>query len=202
MTTEMSQQTADYKNIRHYSGNNYGQRFKLESALRSGITLLEIIIALLIMTSVMIPISSLMGYGGSATKKDARRITAIQLLDKTMREILQTEFKLIPVGNDIKTPFGATHLGTVTSSAGVEYTVSLSSNYISPAVFSFQNIRVNLPDFKPEEPKDTDFTGAETISLANCVKSLIVTVSWVEQQSIPVQVSAISYSADFARRKS
>ena len=51
-----------------------------EKFLKRGITLIEIVMAMLIMASVMIPVASIMGYGGRATVKDARRIAAIQLL--------------------------------------------------------------------------------------------------------------------------
>lgn len=167
---------------------------------RCGVTLIEIIIALLIMTSVMIPVASIMGYGGSATMKDARRIAAIQLLDKTMRMLLQEEFGQIPVGNNIVVPFNSVVLGNVTAENGTAYTVVLDSEFVSPADFAFQSVNVNSPTFKTDEPVAADFLPAETLSLNNCVMRIRITVRWLEQQNLPVEVSAISFRADFTRR--
>lgn len=168
--------------------------------LKRGVTLIEIIIALLIMTSVMIPISSIMGYGGSATLKDARRIAAMQLLDKTMRVLLQEDFATIPVGNNLQASFGAVILGPVTAETGTTYSVILDSQFISPVNFAFQNVNVNSPAFKTDEPVAADFLTAENLSLTNCVMQVRITVRWMEQQNLPVEVSAISYRADFTRR--
>ncbi len=172
-------------------------RFKFT---KTGVTLVEIVIALLIMTSVMIPIASIMGYGGRATQKDARRIVAIQLLDRTMRNILQEDFGPIPIGNDIIAPFGAVVLGNITSEEGTIYSVILNSEFISPADFAFQGINVNSPTFKSDEPVAADFLAAEDLTLDNCIKQVRVTIRWMEQQNLPVEVSAISYRADFTRR--
>lgn len=165
-----------------------------------GVTLLEIMIALLIMTSAMIPIASLMGYGGRATSKDARRIVAIQTLDKTLRQLLNEPFTEIPVGSGIKKTFNKVELGTVKTQAGYEYDVEMSSRYISPVNFSYQNVKVNLPSFKPEAPLASDFAPVEILSLTNCVLELIVKVSWKEQQNLTVDVSAMTYRANYHRR--
>lgn len=165
-----------------------------------GTSLLEIVIALLIMTSAMIPIASLMGYGGRATSKDARRIVAIQTLEKTVRQLLQEPFTEIPLGKSVKASFNGVDLGKIVSPAGYEFEVELSSQYVSPVDFSFQNVKVNLPAFKPENPLPGDFSDPETISLANCVLELIVKVSWSEQKTLPVNISALTYRANFHRR--
>jgi len=166
----------------------------------AGVTLLEIMIALLIMASVMIPISSIMGYGGAATSKDARRIAAMQILDKTMRQILQEPYGIIPMGNGLQTSFGGVALGNVVSSNGTVYTVILNCEFESPAVFAYQGVKVNSPAFKTDDPESGDFLAAENLSLSDCVKSFQVIVRWTEQQTIPVEISAVSYRADFTRR--
>ncbi|MDD2997819.1 MAG: hypothetical protein PHV05_02085 [Candidatus Riflebacteria bacterium] len=166
----------------------------------SGVTLLELMLALLILSSAMIPIASLMGYGGRATSKDARRIVAIQTLEKTLRQLLQEPFDQIPVGNAVKTSFNGVDLGNITSSAGYSYEVELSSKYVSPVDFAFQNVKVNLPTFDPGAPQASDFADKESLSLANCVIELIVKVTWNEQKNLPVEVSAMTYRANFRRR--
>jgi len=166
----------------------------------NGVTLLEIMIALLIMTSAMIPIASLMGYGGRATSKDARRIVAIQTLDRTLRQLLNEPFTEIPVGNGIKKTFNKVELGTIKTQAGYEYDVELSSRYISPVTFSYQSVKVNLPSFKPDKPLASDFAPTETLSLTDCIIELVVKVSWKEQQTRTVDVSAMTYRANYHRR--
>lgn len=174
--------------------------FLIKPRRSSGVTLLEIMMALLIMTTAMIPIASLMGYGGRATSKDARRIVAIQTLEKTLRQLLNEPFAEIPVGNALKTSFNKVELGTIVASAGYQYDVELSSRYVSPVNFSYQNVKVNLPSFKPDDPKATDFAPPEALSLTNCILELTVKVSWKEQQTVTVDVAAMTYRADFHRR--
>ncbi|OGK06147.1 MAG: hypothetical protein A2W80_15425 [Candidatus Riflebacteria bacterium GWC2_50_8] len=171
-----------------------------EKFLKRGITLIEIVMAMLIMASVMIPVASIMGYGGRATVKDARRIAAIQLLEKTMRVLLQEDFAAIPTGNSLQASFGNVVLGNITSDAGTVYTVSLDSEFISPAKFAFNGVNVNSPTFKTDEPAAEDFMTSETLSLNNCVKQVRITVRWMEQQTTPVEIAVISYRADFTRR--
>ncbi len=173
-----------------------GREFKSDR----GVTLLEIMMALLIMASAMIPIASLMGYGGRATSKDARRIVAIQTLEKTLRQLLVEPFDQIPVGKAIKKKFNNVELGTVVTPAGYQYEVELDSDYVSPLNFSYQAVKVNLPSFKADNPKATDFAPAETLSLTDCVLELQVKVTWKEQQALDVFVSAMTYRANFHRR--
>ncbi len=135
----------------------------------SGVTLLEIMMSLLIMTSVMIPVASLMGYGGRATSKDARRIAALQILEKTLRQLLNEPFDQITIGAAIKKSFNKVELGTIIGPSGFSYEVQLASRFVSPVNFSYQNVKVNLPAFDPEKPKSTDFANPESLSLTNCV---------------------------------
>ena len=165
-----------------------------------GVTLMEIMLSLLIMAAAMIPISSLMGYGGRATSKDARRIVAIQTLERTLRQLLNEPFAEIPLGDAVKKSFNQVNLGTVTAPAGYQYEVELKSRYISPLNLSYQNVKVNLPAFKADNPQATDFAAAETLSLTNCVLELTVKVSWKEQQTLDVDVQALTYRANFQRR--
>ncbi len=176
------------------------EMFLSDSKRTSGVTLLEIMMALLIMTTAMIPIASLMGYGGRATSKDARRIVAIQTLEKTLKQLLNEPFAEIPIGDALKTTFNKVELGKIVTSAGYQYDVELKSRYVSPVNFSYQNVKVNLPSFKPDNPQATDFAPAETLSLTNCILELTVKVSWKEQQTLTVDVSAMTYRADFHRR--
>lgn len=113
-----------------------------ELKINRGVTLLEIMMALLIMSSAMIPIASLMGYGGRATSKDARRIVAIQTLEKTLRQLLVEPYDEIPTGKALKKKFNNVELGTIVTPAGYQYEVELDSSYVSPVNFSYQPVKV------------------------------------------------------------
>ncbi|MFZ5951398.1 MAG: type IV pilus modification PilV family protein [Candidatus Rifleibacteriota bacterium] len=167
-----------------------------------GTTLIEIMIALFILATAMIPIASIMGYGGRATSKDARRILAIQLLDKTLRQMLQTDYDKIPTGKNIQKGFEGIALGDVTSGQdqGYPFNISLDSEYVNPANFKYRGVDVNRPTFKADSPVGDDFLPEETLSLNNVVIRLTVTVTWNEQQNLPVSVSAMTFRADFQRR--
>lgn len=167
---------------------------------KSGTTLLEIMLALFIMAAAMIPIASVMGYGGRATSKDARRIAAIQLLDKTLRQLLQEPFDQIPVGNNIQAGFNSIKLGSVVSGQGATFTVILNSQYENPTDFSFCGIDVNGAAFNGNNPVVADFLPAENLSLNNVVLRLQILVQWTEQKTLPVSVSAITFRANFQRR--
>ncbi|GAB4278169.1 MAG: hypothetical protein Kow0029_21350 [Candidatus Rifleibacteriota bacterium] len=167
---------------------------------RKAVTLIEIMLALLIMAGAMIPIASLMGYGGKATSKDARRIAAIQILDKTLRQILQEPFADIPVGKNIQVPFKNVRLGAVKSEQGQNYTVILNSSFVNPTNFAYCGVNVNRPSFKGDNPVAADFLAAETLTLSDVVLRVEVTVQWVEQGNLPVSVSAVTFRANFKRR--
>ncbi len=169
---------------------------------KSGTTLIEIMIALFVLASAMIPIASIMGYGGRATSKDARRILAMQLLDKTLRQMLQADYDEIPIGKNIQNGFEGIALGDVTAGQdkGFSFNISLDSEYVNPVKFKYRGVGVNRPTFKADSPVGDDFLPEETISLNDVVIKLTVTVTWNEQQNLPVSVSAMTYRADFQRR--
>ena len=167
---------------------------------RKGTTLLEIMIALFILATAMIPIASIMGYGGRATTKDARRIIAIQQLDKTLRRLLREPFPQIPLGANVQTGFNEVALGKITVEQGYSYNVSLKSEYVNPTVFTYQGVNVNRPTFKEDQPVAADFLAAENLTLNNVVLRLTVTVSWTEQGNLPVSVSAMTFRANLERR--
>ncbi|MDD2624087.1 MAG: hypothetical protein PHQ02_04635 [Candidatus Riflebacteria bacterium] len=166
---------------------------------REGITLPEIIVATLILCLAMIPIAGLMGYGGKATLKDARRITAIQMLDKTMRSLLSEPFNEIPRGNNIVKSFNNISLGDVKASNGVTYSVKLTSQYMTTS-FDYKPVNVHTATFNEASPKPADFASVESLTLTDSILRLSLTISWTEEKSKVVQVSALTYRANFSRR--
>jgi hypothetical protein len=168
--------------------------------LNNGTTLLEILIALFIMATAMIPIASIMGYGGRATSKDARRIVAIQLLDKTLRQLLQQSFDDIPVAKNVQTGFNGIRLGDVVAENGETYNLRLNSEFVNPARFAYQGVDVNRPKFNGSNPVAADFTAQENLVLNDVILRLELLVQWNEQKDLPVSVSAVTFRADFNRR--
>lgn len=166
----------------------------------SGLTLLEIMFAMLILAGAMIPVASLMGYGGRATGKDARRIAGIHILQKTVQQLLKEPFEDIPLGNNLETSFNEVSLGNVVSEQGNTYKVILSSQYVNPATFNYRGINVNRSGFDEGNPLATDFLAAKNLVLNDVVIKLELKVEWLEQKDLPVSVSAVTYRADFERR--
>ncbi|HEY9069887.1 MAG TPA: hypothetical protein VIV61_06485 [Candidatus Ozemobacteraceae bacterium] len=167
-----------------------------------GVTLIEIMLALFIMASAMLPIASLMGYGGRATLKDNRHIVGIQLLQQTATLLLQAPYRDIPTGTDLAvyaTPPIA--LGNVTGPNGAVYRVLLTSELV-PVSFSYYSVNVQNAGFSEAAPRPTDFVGPNTLNLANCLKRLTIRVSWQEQGTVRPEITCVTYRADLNRRGS
>ncbi len=165
-----------------------------------GVTLIEIMLALFILASAMIPIASLMGYGGKATLKDNRHIVGIQVLQQTATLLLQAPYRDIPVGTNLATY--ATQpilLGDVTGPNGTVYRVLLTSELV-PVSFSYYSVNVQNPGFSEAAPRPTDFLGPNTLNLTNCLKRLAIRVSWLEQGSARPEIHCVTYRADLNRR--
>lgn len=167
----------------------------VETKKSAGVTLTEIMFAMLILVSAMIPVSSLMGYGGRATSKDARRIVAIQNLEKTMRQIMQAPYDDIPIAKNILKDFSGVNLGEITAPSGHKYSISMTSK-LEELRFNYLCVDVNNSDFTKKINKDF-FTASETVTLASSAKEITIKVSWTENTSIPVEVSAVTYRANF-----
>lgn len=179
-----------------------------------GITLIEITIATLILASVVVPISSLMGFGGKATTKDAKRIAAIQILDKTMRQILAQPFSEIAnITKKTETKHNSNIcdnkilLGTVYSEVnpgksgnGFKFDVELRTIF-KPVSFSYKPIEVWKEGFDEKKPKLKYFGNTETISLDKSVIELKLIVKWEENKNkVTNSISAKSYMADLSRK--
>jgi hypothetical protein len=170
---------------------------------KTGTSLLEIIIALFIMAAAMIPIAHLIGFGGSATQKDNRQIHAIQVLERTMRLLLQQPFQDIPIGANLTayaTP--PVQLGTVPGPHGATYQVFLTCENVSPIDFRFHPVNVNRPGFSEGAPLATDFQAMQTLRLNDCVKKLSVRIDWIEQGNRTISFQAVSFRANLDRRGS
>ena len=162
---------------------------------RSGMTLLEILLATVIMALAMIPVSGLMGYGARATTRDHQEIECIQLLEKNGNLLLKRDYRQIPVGNNQL-------LETVSGRWGRSFRVFLNCQEIATTTFSYNSIQVNLAGFDENNPRVADFNSTpETISLPNCVKQLNIRVDVFDSGNVLIKsIQAVTFSADMNRR--
>ena len=190
----------------------------INKTIKKGVTLVEIITATLILAGTMIPIANLMGYGAKATMKDARRIAAIQILDKTMRQLLAEDFKVFkensltnadtPTTWDVPICDGRIKLGEVYSNPtptnpqnGFKYNVTLTTKFV-PVTFSYKPIKVHDEGFNEAKPMPSNFEDTnDSISSDKDIVELTLTVSYEEhnKSKTPIALPANSYRANFLR---
>ncbi|MFZ2961268.1 MAG: hypothetical protein WA705_30705 [Candidatus Ozemobacteraceae bacterium] len=173
-----------------------------------GVSLLEILVASMVMAMALIPIASIMGVGIKSTVKDFRMIEAIHHLEKTTNMLLQEPYKLIPIGTDVVAYSANTSipLGPV-AGKDATYTVSFTCTEDSSVRFSAWEVNVQSAgfptNFSVASPLGaTHFALAKTdFSFSNCLKRLVVNVRWVEPGSKAKRVvSAYTFRADLNRR--
>ena len=166
---------------------------------RSGITLIEIMIATVILATALIPIASIMGYGAKSTQKDFTTIEAIQLLEKTGNSLIQQPFASIPTGSLTSYPapptgFPPVVLGTITGRFNTTFSVSVDSSFF-PITLAVRPVKVFTAGFNEAAPRDSDFDTAMTESFSNQVKKLVIAVAWTEPGGGSRRIEAVTYRA-------
>jgi len=157
---------------------------------RSGTSLLEIIMATVVLAVAMIPIAAMIGFGHRGTSKDFRNLTAIQLLEGTMRQVLVADYDHVPIGN-LTSPVDlgtfTLPLGTVASSSA-NYDISLRVTGES-VTFAYQPIRIDLNTFVASDAATWEFDSSTDITFDNSstmnayrVKRVIGQVTWNEPE--------------------
>ncbi|MBI3038897.1 prepilin-type N-terminal cleavage/methylation domain-containing protein [bacterium] len=161
---------------------------------REGVTLVEVMMAFLILAMSLLPVSSMIGFGHRGTQKDFQMVKAQELLIEKMNQTGAIPFRkanpLITSGTSIKlsssiftgTTYGVT-LGKITQN-GIDYTVSLTLTRY-PVTFSYRpvnfanlNYDLNLPDtwsFSSERNDVYDGT-----SFPYKVLKVMVEVDWID----------------------
>ncbi len=172
---------------------------------QSGITLLEIMFAVIILAAAMIPIASMIGFGFKGTMKDYRNIVALQLLESTLNQVQSAEYDAIPDGNHtttlvlIATDTNARiPLGNIASGG---YTFNVSLNVAAQDVtFSYQSVLYNQPGFNENNPATWQFSGVQTVSynqasglFARRVRRVEAIVNWTEPNTAPRTVRAVTF---------
>jgi len=175
------------------------------SARKSGITLLEIMFAVIILATAMIPIASMIGFGFRGTMKDYRNIVALQLLESTLNQVQSAAYDTIPEGTHTTTlSLVATDtnaripLGTIASGG---YTFNVSLNVTGENVtFSYQSVQYNLAGFDEDNPATWQFSGVQTVSynqasglFARRVRRVVAIVDWTEPNAAPRTVRAVTF---------
>jgi len=162
---------------------------------RSGLTLLEIMFATLILAFALIPISGLLGTGTKATSKDYRMIEAVQILEKTANNLILQPFLDVPVGNGITTyATPPLKLGTVTGKYGTNYTVSMDCENVAVS-FTARPVNVSAAGFSEADPRESDFGAAYTYNFGNIVKKVTLHVSWLETSGKVRVIDVVTYLA-------
>ena len=161
-------------------------------ARREGMSLLEILFATIILATALIPIASMIGFGFKGTMKDYRNLTALQLLESTMNQVLAADYDRIPPGSQTSTlALDATDacailpLGLV-ASAGYAFTVSLGVTDVN-MTFSYQPLNYEAVGYIASNPATWQFDPVQTISLnqasglyARRVRRVVGVVEWNE----------------------
>lgn len=173
---------------------------------RSGLSLLEVVLATIILALTMLPIASVIGSGIKSTAKDYRTIEAIQLLERTANLLLQEPYGAIPVGNGLTAwapvaPFPnnpAIRLGSV-SGRDTTFSVTLTSSEMAATSFTVRPISVSRPGFDELNPQAADFLAAYTYNIPQAVKTLVVNVAWTEAHGVARSVQAVTFRANLNR---
>ncbi|MBU1105613.1 MAG: hypothetical protein KKB51_03010 [Candidatus Riflebacteria bacterium] len=157
---------------------------------RSGTSLLEIIMATVVLAVAMIPIAAMIGFGHRGTSKDFRNLTAIQLLEGTMRQVLVAEYDRVPIGN-LTAPVDlgtfTLPLGTIASSSA-NYDLSLNVTGES-VTFSYNPIRIDLNTFIATAAATWQFDASTDLKFDNSsivkafrVKRVVGQITWNEPE--------------------
>lgn len=168
--------------------------------LRNGFTLTEIMFAVCILASAMIPIAGMMGHGFEGTRRDSRQIAAIQLCQSRLNQalavpygLLETTSNSISSGTTVLLTLGATAIDNTT------YTVNLITED-KPVTFNYQSVNINHEDYDKDDPASWDFltSASGSLKIDSAAKEVSISVVW-QEKSRPQNVELTSYKADFTR---
>ncbi|MBF0407620.1 MAG: prepilin-type N-terminal cleavage/methylation domain-containing protein [Candidatus Riflebacteria bacterium] len=167
-----------------------------------GVSLIEILIAALILALASLPIAGMIGFGHAGTQKDHRYTNAIQILDETMNRIAGLPYKklfdLSTAGKvTLKDDTLTLDLGSV-SRSGYAYTVTAT---LERKTLDFSYRRIDLqasPNYDPTKPLTWIFENSvKNLNVSDKIIGIYVVVSWTEPGStLSKQIDALTYSVD------
>lgn len=178
---------------------------------RNGTTLIELILAFLILVVAVLAVSGLISFGHRGTQKDFRMVQGIQLLEDTMNRFLVAScsqlLTMVPgtppvtFSNPVMNiPLGAIRVGST------DYSVSAT---LSRQSVSFSTCELDITNSPPEYNKNSPATwrfspatnrngNFDGVSLPHRVVKIHVVVRWLESiQNIQRRVEAVSFAVDF-----
>lgn len=178
---------------------------------KTGTTLIELILAFLILVIAVLSVSGLISFGHRGTQKDFRMVQGIQLLEDTMNRFLVASCSQLlaavpgtapatftaPV---LGIPLGAIRVGTTdysVSAALTRQSVSFSTRELdivtSPPVYDKNN--PSTWRFSAATNRNGQFDG---VSLPHRVMKIHVLVEWTEPlHNVTRRVDAVSFAVDF-----
>ncbi|OQA07115.1 MAG: hypothetical protein BWY66_01527 [bacterium ADurb.Bin374] len=183
----------------------------IHRSAKQGVTLLEILIATMILAFAMIPIAGVLGYGHAGTRKDFRRVEAIHLAETAMNEALKLPYAQLVTGAHVSSLVagsGTVALGTVTTSQNNSYDLSLQVTD-EPISFEYQPVDLNDAAYASSTPTTWQFqapvdTGAvfdgTNARRPIMLKRLNMVVRWSEQGGVATpEIQLLSMKANLER---
>lgn len=139
---------------------------------KSGVTLLEIIIAFLILCVAAISASGLISYGHKATKSDYRQGESLQILVDRLNYLsslsyskLKAEIDKAGKDNvDIKSDFNGVKFGTAVESGVNKYSIIANLKYQSVKFDYLKQLKFPNKEYKPDDPRTWIFEDRTTKS--------------------------------------
>lgn len=182
---------------------------------QSGVTLVELMLAMLILAGVTLSVSGLMSYGHRTTQKDFRQVIALQMLTDRMNQLLIVPYASlsaeIPATSKsfTNTSVAGVDLSTVTPPQAQQtpYTFTLVLTR-TPVTFGIQPIDVSVtpPDFIKDQPATWRFgayTSANGVLDGTAadrpwkVIKVHLRISWREAiQQVDRQYELVSFNVD------
>ncbi|HEY9069159.1 MAG TPA: hypothetical protein VIV61_02825 [Candidatus Ozemobacteraceae bacterium] len=178
---------------------------------RIGTTLIELILAFLILVIALLSVSGLISFGHRGTQKDFRMVQGIQLLEDTMNRFLVASCSQLLTSLPGTTPvtFTAPLLGIPLGPIRVGSTdYAVSATLVKQSV-SFSTCELDIttspPEYNRNSPATWRFSAAtdrngrfDGLALPHRVVKIHVVVGWTETlHNVQRRVEAVSFAVDF-----
>ncbi len=181
------------------------------AGVRRGTTLIELILAFLILVIALLSVSGLISFGHRGTQKDFRMVQGIQLLEDTMNRFLVASCSQLLTALPGTTPvtFTAPLLGIPLGPIRIGNTDYAVSATLSKQAVSFStrelDITTSPPEYDRTRPATWRFSAAtdrngryDGVNLPHRVVKIHVIVGWTELlHNAQRRVEAVSFAVDF-----
>ena len=178
-------------------------------------TLVELMLAMVILATVTLSVSSLMSYGHRTTQKDFRQVIALQMLTDRMNQLLIVPYASLSASLTTtsqvfsNTTVAGVDLSTVTPAQAQQtaFTFALTLTRI-PVIFGVQpiDVAVTPPDFMKDQPSTWRFgayseangtLNGSSVNQPYKVIKMHLRISWKEPiQKIDRMYELVSFNVD------